>query len=297
MLAAVIEGMGQYNPTERISLVVNDAFSHDQDVFNITNATSENQRIYSDNVFHAKVDWEITTKFSASAAYDNYALMYDNDVNNYLDRVDHGLDVYGYYDYSPKTNFFLEYRIIQSKYDEVDIYGLSQDNMNNYLYGGLNWQTSVSTSLTGKAGYQDKTYDSDAFKNQSDTGSFTYQLQWNWLITNKSSLLVKSAYNIEETDSVYFLSKTVFSNRLGYTHRFTNRLRGNFLFIYENSDYDQLEDLSRTDDRYYFNIGLEYAFLKWLALDASYSYDQKDSNIDRLDYDTNFFRIGITGKL
>ncbi len=296
MLAGDVEGMAQYNPSPKLSFILTDKFAYDQDQFNRTNATSDNQRIYGNNLFLASAAWQISSKFATTLSYDNYTLVYDNDINGFLDRADHGFDFYFYYDYSPKTNFFVEYRIIQSVYDEQD-QGYDKDSTSNYLFGGINWQSSVSTSFSGKAGYQDKTYDSDQYQDQNNKGAFAYQLQWDWLMTDKSSLLLKTTYSTEETDTLAALFKSVWSNRLGFTHRFTNRLRGDMQFIYENSDYDLLEDLSRTDDRYFFDIGLQFAFYKWLSLGAAYTFDMKDSNIDLLDYETNYFQLMLTGKI
>ncbi len=293
MLAGNVKGMFQYNPSTSLTLQLADSYSLDQDQFDLTNATADNQRVFGSNVFMASVDWQIVEKISAIAKYTNFALAYDGSINNFLDRSDNGFDIVAYYDYSPKTNFFLQYRTLLASYDE-EYDGINRENSNDFFYAGVNWKSTVKTSLMVKGGYQLVDYDSDEYEDQDN---FTGEIQWNWFATVKSNVIVDAVYSVEQSDSQFALNKTVFTGRLGFTHRFTNRLRGSLDLIYENSDYEQLTDYTRTDDRYYFKPGVQYALWKWLSLNAYYMFDSKDSNEDILDYDTNIFGVGIRGTL
>jgi hypothetical protein len=293
MLAGSVKGMFQYNPSTSLTLQLADSYSLDQDQFDISNATEDNQRIYGSNVFMASIDWQIVEKFSAIAKYTNFALAYDDSINEFLDRSDNGFDIAAYYDYSPKTNFFLEYRTLIASYDD-DFDGINRENNNNFIYAGVNWHSTVKTTLMAKVGYQMVDYDSDEYE---DEDNFTGELQWNWFATVKSNMIVDAVYSVEQSDSQLAINKTVFTGRVGFYHRFTNRLRGNLDLIYENSDYEQLIEYDRTDDRYYIKPEVQYAVWKWLSINAYYMYESKDSNQDFLDYDTNIFGIGLKGTL
>jgi len=287
-----LEGLFQYNFSQDITLALKDRFTRSQDMFNLTNATSENQRIYKSNIFTAGVDWQISEKFSARLDYNHFDLNYDDEVNRFFDRTDNGFDFYFFYDYSLKTNIFFQYRYLTASYDDTDEREYIYDNDNSYIYGGINWKPTVKTTLMAKAGYQNVDYDNPVLTDSSNI--FSFEIQANWKATVKTSLLLDATYNIEQTDSYGALNKRVFAGRIGYQQRFTNRFRGMLNVIYENSDYDQLDRTPREDDRFYFKPELQYAFRRWLTGELSYTYDTKESNKDYLDYDTNIFQVGLT---
>lgn len=301
-----VEALIQYQPKSRLTLHLLDKYTHSQDVFNITEATQEDNRVYDSNIFGAGVDWQFSDKFSVKIAYRNFMLMYDMDINNFLDRADHGFDGAFSYDYSPKTNFFLGYQYLLAAYDENEV----PDNDNTYLNAGMNWQATVKTSLMLKVGYQQVNYDyenseysvDDEAENvaglvDDDEAAFNFEAQAAWQATQKSEFVLNSKYSIEQTDSENALNKTVFVARIGFGHRFTNRLRGDINFIYENSDYVLFDGGSRLDDRWYLKPQLQYALNKWLFASLYYSFDKKDSDFDELDYETNTFGISVRGSL
>lgn len=286
---AKLEGMFQYNVTTDLSLQLIDRFTRNQDMFDITNATEDNQRIYNSNLFTGGADWQLSEKISTTLAYNHFNLMYDDDINKGFDRTDNGFNFFAFYDYSVKTNFFFQYRYLFASYDEFN----ANDNSNNYLYGGINWQSTVKTSLMAKAGYQKVEYDNDEL--DDNPGTFSFEVQMNWRATVKTSLLFDATYSIEQSDSYGALNKKVFAARVGYEQQFTDRFRGSVNFIYESSDYDQFDDLPREDDRYFLKPELQYAFRRWLRGELSYSFDTRSSSNELLDYDTNIFMLGISG--
>lgn len=282
-----LEGLFQYNPKPSLTFQVADQLIRSQDLFDISNATEDNQRTYDSNLVIAGIDWQPFEKISAKLDYINFSLKYDDTINNFLNRTDNGFDFHLFYDYSPKTNFFFEYRYDYASFDEND----QLENGNTYLYLGVNWYFTVKTTLLAKAGYQKVDYDNELYDDTS--GEFTFELQVNWKATVKTSLLLDATYNIEQTDSISALNKTVFAGRIGYQQQFTDRLRGSLNFVYENSEYEQLDGYPREDDRYYFKPELQYAFRKWLHGELSYSYDNRDSNREELDYYSNTIALGL----
>jgi hypothetical protein len=294
-----VEALIQYQPKSRLTLHLLDKYSHSQDIFNITEATLEDNRVYDSNIFGAGVDWQFSDKFSVKIAYRNFMLMYEEDTTDFLDRADNGFDGAFSYDYSPKTSFFLGYQYLLAAYDE----GEMPDNDNTYLNVGINWQATVKTSLMLKAGYQQVHYDYEDSEDDKvedvaelvddDEAAFNFEAQAAWQATQKSEFVLNSKYSIEQTDSENALNKTVFVARIGFGHRFTNRLRGDINFIYENSDYVLFDGGSRLDDRWYLKPQLQFALNKWLFASLYYSFDKKDSDFDELDYETNVFGIGV----
>ena len=289
---ARLEGLLQYNLTHSITLAVVDRFTRSQDMFNLTSATLNNQRIYHSNILTAGVDWQISEKFSAKFDYNYFTLTYDDEENRYFDRADNGFNFYAFYDYSLKTNFFFQYRYLDATYDQQDDNELDFDNTNTYIYGGINWKPTIKTTLMGKVGYQQAQFDNKRTADDSPD-LFSFELQANWQATIKTSLLLDATYSIEQTDTYNALNKKVFAGRLGYRQRFTDRLRGSLDFIYENSQYNEFDNTSREDDRFFFKPELQYAFRRWLTGSASYTFDSKNSNKEYLDYETNIFTFGL----
>ncbi len=288
---AYLEGLLQYNVTHDITVALMDRFTRDQDMFNLTNATSNNQRVFHSNIFTPGIDWQISEKLSAKFDYNFFTLSYDDDVNRFFDRNDNGFDISAFYDYSLKTNFFLQYRVLTSSFDDHDQDTVDLDNTSSSFYAGLNWKPTVKTSLLGKLGYQQVEYDS--LDDGNSTGAFAFELQANWQATIKTSVIIDALYNIEQTDSYGAINKKVFVGRIGYYQLLSERLRGKVDFIYENSKYDEFDKSRRVDDRLFFKPELQYAFRRWLTGSVSYTFDTRESNKEYLDYETNMFKFGV----
>jgi hypothetical protein len=293
------EGLVQYQPGSRLTLRVLDKYRLSQDIFNITEATAENNRVYDSNLFGLGGDWQFSDKFSAKAGYKNFLLLYEDALNDFMNRTDHGFEGALGYEYSPKTKFFLGGQYLLAGYDENKV----SDNGSTYLHVGMNWQATVKTSFMGKIGYQqvryeheDAEYDQAAnlFRDDKDAG-LDFETQAIWQMSRKSSLLLNAKYNIEQTDSIQALNKAVFAGRIAFDYRFTNRLRGDINFIYEDSEYEQFAGENRLDERWYVKPELQYALRKWLFINLYCSFDKKDSNFDELDYESRTIGIGVRG--
>lgn len=293
------EAMIQYQPKFRVNFHLMDKYSHSQDIFNVTEATLENNRVYDSNVFGLGVDWKFADKVSLQAAYRHFFLEYEDDENDFLNRTDNGANCGFFYDYSPKTIFFLDYQFLLAAYQEDDM----PDNGNSYINFGMNWQATVKTSLMLKAGYQIVNFDfevpeeyddaetADDLVNDDDA-AFSFEAQANWQVMQKTTLILNTKYSIDQTDSRQALNKTVFVGRVAFDYRFSGRVRADVNFIYENSDYALWSGDSRIDDRWFFKPQLNFALKKWLSFNLFYSFDKKDSNFDELDYETNTLGLG-----
>jgi len=287
-----VDALVQYKPSDPITLQLLDKYTHGQDIFNIAEATSSNDRVYDSNIFGAGVAWYSENKFSVKANYRNFFLGYDEAINDFMDRTDNGFDVALYYAHSDKTNFFVQYQYLLAEYDNKKM----PDNTNNFLGVGANWQATVKTTLMAKAGYQQVDYDDLLGVHFDDSASnFFFELQGIWQATYKTSFLLNSKYSTEQSDSAQAFSKDVLAFRLALDHRFTERLRGDVNLVYENSDYNQYSGNTRSDDRWYVKPELQFAVNKWLFLNAYCSYDTKNSNYDGLDYDTTTLGFGVRG--
>ena len=280
---ARLEGLFRYNFRGGLSLQALDAYSYDQDQFGIDSATQENLRRYQSNIFMATADWDFTEKLRAKVDYSNFILDYDDEENAFLDRTDNVADIYGYYKYSPKTAFFLQYRYVDVGYDTDEL----RDNTQNYGYAGIEWDTTDKLALAFKAGYQQREYEDNEVAEGSDYDGFTFDLNSLYRFTEKTQLTLKAYSRSEESDSAEAADKLVLGIFAGYQQRFSEKWSGVVDLFYENSDYDQIVDIDRDDDRIYIKPALRYEFREWFMTELAYSFDKRDSTDDIFDYDSN----------
>lgn len=285
-----LEGLFRYNLRGGLSLQVLDSYSHDRDRFGIDSATDENLRRYQSNIFMGTADWDFTEKLRAKVDYSNFILDYDDEQNDFLDRTDNVADIYGFYKYSPKTAFFLQYRYADVGYDT----DAQKDNTQHYGYGGIQWDTTEKLALYFKAGYQKREYEDEVIATESDWDGFTFDLRSLYRFTEKTQFSLNAYSRSEESDSSFAADRQVLGVFANYQQRFTDKFSGLIDFIYEFSDYSQVVDVDRDDDRYYIKPALRYQFREWMMTELAYSFDKRDSTVDILDYDTNTVILNLT---
>jgi hypothetical protein len=287
-----VEGLFQYNLPGGLSLQAIDRYSHGQDRFDADNSTQDGVRRYNSNIAQGTVDWAFTEKLSTKVDYTNFYLDYSDDQYDFLDRTDNAVSVYAIYDYSPKTDFLLEYRFIDVSYDET--VGEVKDNTNNFIYAGIRWATSEKVFVRLKAGYQKKEYDDDlAEAVNSNSDLFAFEGEVTYRFTVKTNIALKMSNKIDESNSRAALNKKVFGVSLRYNQQFTDHWKGICFFGYKNDDYGQVVAGTREDDRYTISPALQYRLRDWLMGELRYSYDTRSSSDDFYDYNTNRVMLSL----
>ena len=282
------EGLGRYNMASGLSLQLVDRFTRGHDRFEAGTATADNLREYDSNMVMATADWEMTPKLRAKVDYSNFLLDYDEAENDFLDRTDNTVDLYGYYKYSPKTSIFLQYRYVVVEYDT----DTDTDNTQDFYFAGFRWDTTDKLSLRFKAGLQDKSYD-NLTPGYEDTDGLALDFQMLYYATEKTRIRLDFYNTNEESDSADASDKDVFGLRFGYEQHFTEKITGKFDFSFENDDYSQLDGGSPDEDRKVVRPSLPYPFQDWMMGEVAYTYDTRDSDDDFFDYDTNIFYVGL----
>ncbi len=281
----LLEGMFRYNMRGGLSLQVVDRFTHGQDQFEIGSKSRGQLRRYDANFFMATADWDLTEKLRFQLDFFDFALNYDAAINKFLNRIDNGLNLYGYYNYSLITAFFLEYKFVDVAYD----YNKDLDNVSNYIYGGIKWDTTEKIALLAKIGYQGKKFD-DSTLGQSDYHGFALDIQLKYRFTEKTNALLDVYRNNEETDSYLASDKTVFGANFRYIQHFTDKVSGTLDCVFENSKYSNINKFTnegRNDLAFVINPGIQYLFREWLKFELAYKFDMRDSDNNLFDYDSN----------
>jgi polysaccharide biosynthesis protein VpsM len=285
-----LEGLGRYNMPGGLSLQLLDRYNLGHDDFGFSGATEEDQREYESNLLMATTDWDITEKVRVKIDYSNFILMYDDSINEYLERQDDVVDAYGFYKYSVKTSLFLQYRYTAVNYDSAT----EKDNTQNSYYAGVRWDTTEKLALLFKAGMQQKEYDTET-PDFDDSDNFVVDLQALYRATEKTEMKLNLYRLNEESDTTLASEKIVFGARFGYRQEFTEKITGKADLSYEKADYEELVDSDRDDDTYRFRPSAEYLFKDWLMGEMAYEYELRDSSESLFDYDTNtiFFSLNF----
>ncbi|MCB2218515.1 outer membrane beta-barrel protein [Desulfofustis glycolicus] len=284
-----LEGLFRYNMRGGLSLQGLDRFTYGQDRFEYGGETRDYRTDYISNIFMATADYTMTEKLRAKIDYSHFLLDYDDTINDFLDRADNSIDFYGYYLYSLKTSFFLQYRLTDVSYDTA----VEKDNLQHYLYGGITWDTTEKLSLLFKAGYQAREYEDDLVAEQGDWDGLTLGFESLYRWTEKTQFGLDFYRKSEESDSAVALDKVVFGLSFRYRQEYTEKLSGLLNVMYEQAEYTQLVDTSRDDDRIYIRPAVRYLFREWLMAELAYVFDTRDSSDELFDYTSNTIIFNI----
>lgn len=283
-----LEGLARYNMASGLSFQILDRYTQDHDKFEagVANLVDPLQE-FNSNILMGTIDWQMTEKLRAKVDLSNFMLDYDDEINDYLDRDDDAIDFYGYYDYSEKTSFFVQYSLVDVTYDTAP-----RDNQQDFIYGGIKWDTTDKLSLMLKAGYQQKEFDR-SINGESDYDGFALDLQSIYRFKEKAELNFNLYRKNEESDSAVALDKEVFGGSLGYFQEYTDKIFGKLDLTYEDAEYRQLIQQDRDETMFYVRPALQYLFREWLMAELAYSFESRESSDDFFDFDTNTFFLSL----
>ncbi|OGW38105.1 MAG: hypothetical protein A2Y97_08475 [Nitrospirae bacterium RBG_13_39_12] len=288
-----VEGLLQYNFRGGLSIDLVDQFlmSHDIRGTGISNELDK----YMTNLIGLMLTYDVSRRFNLRFDYSHFLVDYDATRNDFRERNDNAFSGYVFYRLQPKTSLFVQYEFIDIIYNE-NIMSNSQEH--NY-FAGLSWDITAKSKGSIKAGYGSKDFTDSSIGNSKN---FIMEAQINHRFTPKTSLTIKGARSINETNistTDFILTNLV---ELIYTQRLTAKLTGNISLSYINDNYkDNLTfdgvTKARKDNLYSGAIGLQYKFREWLDLGAGYIYTKRDSNFSDFDYTNNAIFIRVSGSL
>lgn len=285
------EGMFRYNMRGGLSLMLVDRYTHDSDRFDIGSEQGIYENKFDSNIVVATADWNITEKLRAKFDYSNFFLDYEEAIDAFKERSDNAFDLYGYYNFSMKTSFFVQGKFVDVAYDTATY----NDNQQYFVYGGMKWDTTEKVSLMAKAGYQDKQYDNndETVARRGDYTGLALDVQAVYKITEKSKVTLDMYRANEETDSTLAADKTVLGAKVGYNQKFTEKISGSLFASYEDAEYTQLVARDRDDSTFLVRPAAQYLFKEWLMAELSYKYEQRDSTDNLFDFETNTFLANV----
>ncbi len=280
-----VEGMARWNLRGGLALQLVDRFTHGQDEFEIGAMERDFVYEYDSNFFMGTADWDITEKLRLQLDYVNFYLDYDDDINERLDRIDNGFNLYGYFNYSLQTTFFLQYKYIDVEYDVAE----DLNNFSQFFYGGIKWDTTDKLAVQFKIGYQEKRYDSGA-EGQEDFDGLAFDLQCIYRFTEKTIFEFDLYRMNEETDYYLASDKTVLGATFKYVQKVSDRWTLMLDANYEGAEYSNFiepTEEERDDDTFLIRPSIQYLFREWLMFELAYEYKDRDSADDYFNYVSN----------
>lgn len=283
------EAFFQYNFRGGLSLNIYDKFVDSEELMYTTGSDSTFSE-FTNNLAGGLISYDITEKLALRGDMNFFTLDYDNVEDQQKNRTDNAFSLYGFYNYSPKTAVFIEYRHTIIEYDSQTIL----DSTQNGYYGGIQWKPTISTNMIAKAGSETKDYDTSGLGSLTETGA---ELQLGHSFSEKSSLAVTATRKLNETlvtDTGHQIRTGI---RAAYRHRLGNGISGLLDLGYEQNDYIGLTTTAyeRTDDVYNYQLGVKYDFSSWLLCKLVYGYDKRESTNSLFDYEENYYSVSLSG--
>ena len=134
----------------------------------------------------------------------------------------------------------------------------------------------------------------------ANTGTFTTELQLNYLITDKTKLAFNLYKALEETDSLENRGKDNITAKIRYDQDFTYKIKGHLELWYEQNKYGNFERIDnntgiedRDDYRYFIRPALQYLFREWLMAELAYSFENRNSKDDFYDFTTQTLILSL----
>lgn len=281
------EGMLSYAFPGGLALGLIDKYIRSHDDFRSDGSRDGVLQKYDSNVLIFSADYTFSPKLSLEGIYSNFYLDYDRDERAFRDRTDNVFALYFYYDYSPKTSVFLNGEFSRSSFDTATENDADQYN----LYAGMEWQPTGKTTLRTRLGYVDRSLDAGLV---DDANEFAGDLRILYSITEKTSLSLLAASNIEvpDNDNYSFMRNNFI--RLGYRQNMTAKITARLDAHFSKRDYQGGAQNDRDDDFFRITPSVQYDFKDWLRADLSYIYETRDSTVDINDYNSNIVFLRFT---
>jgi hypothetical protein len=255
------------------------------------------------NDLKAKITYGFGNRFQILAYYNYYKQDYDllRDYTQDWDTNEFGAGFQ--MRLLPKTWGFFRYYFGERDYFTHPAgTGVTESNDSDFSWNrvnfGVRWETGAKLEGELNFGYQLMDY-----KNTADVEGDRYDAEDTWIaatsITYTASptigLALRLTRALRETGS----SDNEYFEDTGIGINMKKLIRSKFILnaggVYNVNDYNLPVTRPREDDRYTFNIGLDYLIRDWLTAAVGYRYEKKDSNYIEYDYTDTQFLVSLSG--
>jgi hypothetical protein len=173
-----------------------------------------------------------------------------------------------------KTDILLEYGLIISEYK----------NPNKPSNADSKTHTTVKLSGAIKAGFQWKNYNDSNGIGVSSPDTWRVEVDLKHTFSEFTSFQLSFERNIEDSDfrqsgqdAGFYYSNRI---KLAVNHKLTYKIETLIDIFYNYSNYN---NVSRKDEVWQFDLGLNYQFLDWIGASIKYNHRMRNTNINVFD--------------
>lgn len=247
-------------------------------------------RPYDSNDFLTRLRYSFSTRWAAAVWYNYFKYDYDREYDSTGSFKRHLGGGSIFYRIAPKTEFLVEYTRSTVDYPKNP----ADDNRNDTVYVGLQFDATAKLSGHLKAGWSQKKYDTPKVGTEDTFDAFSTRIDLAYRLTPFDTIRLRGSRTIEE-DSDTNAAFTRDDYSLGYSHilSMNEKIRLNASIGYGRERYEGLSAdtggilRQRSDDLLYTSLSADYAMQRWLTWTLSYSYFDRDSNFIRYDGSEN----------
>ena len=292
-----LSGLFSYSPASSLRFQVQDQYLHGHDergqgAFGQLNA-------YISNLIGGSVTYLPDSKFRIRGEYSVFNVGYDEETNKFVNRTDTQYAGYVFYNLSGNSSVFVEYDIVESNYDYLNI-----ANTKEYSgWSGFRYRLSEKTMGEIKAGYLSTDYAETDMKN---AGNYVVQAWLDYELTHKSRIQMIAARMFDAPDA-YELTALSQSNlnissnsggaidnqlKVDFIHDLSSKITATVDGEYRKISYigDYVYNgitADRNDDKYTGVLALNYQIWPHVGVKTSYTYIDQRSTFPGLSYTDN----------
>lgn len=252
--------------------------------------------------------YEFARRYGIEGAYENYLQRFYDDEDQWQNRSDFRYSASFFYNLSPKTAVFSQYRITTARYDMQNdgIGGWNSNNSQDYelsdYFIGARFKPGEKLSGEMKFGYGQK-----SFKNRFDKDGFAYADGGTWIAESRLDYRLQEK-TILRLDFQRGYKGSSFSDSASYLDTLaglelrqqllSGRLSLNIGADFEINEYSN-ENPTLPDRKfilYSFRSGVEWKIRQWLRAGLEYRYRQRnagDEYYEAYEYDNNIVTLSV----
>ncbi len=185
-----------------------------------------------------------------------------------------------------KTQFFLEVSEEDFEYDTTPLVGGPLDSTEWGWAIGAEWEATAKTTGSIKIGEIEKEFD---FSPKGDDTVTVWDLDLTWSPRTYSSVFLSASNTPNETNGTgTFIEQRDYS--VTWMHGWSELLTSTISVAIGD---DEFFNSAREDERDNYSIGLTYSMKRWMTLGATISRSERDSNLNRFDFERNIVSVNV----
>ena len=220
---------------------------------------------------------------------------YTNNQQNYRDFEQDQFIATFFYRLAPKTRLLFQASTADYSYDDQQLFNgiiFNQSSTQNLYLTGVEWEATAKTTGIFKIGYQDKDYDDPRF---NDISGLSYNLDMIWKPNTYTKIKLGATRQTTESAQLDVGGFVSTSYSIDLSHDIFVRTALTAKYIVDNDDIVSSINFSdRTDKRNKIQFGIKHNLRKWLDVSLNYKYQEKSSNLDIFNYDSNAVELTFT---